>query len=148
MLETNCRNFAYAEELQSLGASMTCNQTQVAIDQKGNIETEIMDTTSDLLNLLLGVEARVFGIRFELFKVSINDRERGVHVLVPSNVVARPCAHRCHGKISSDLSGCEGTHGLVAPIEDWQRCRLPVSVRWHRRGSCHHRGRFHGDTCF
>ena len=78
-----------------------------------------MDTTSDLLNLLLGVEARVFGIRFELFKVSINDRERGVHVLVPSNVVARPCAHRCHGKISSDLSGCEGTHGLVARMRQY-----------------------------
>src|ERR1035437_2475819 len=113
MLETKCRNLAYAEELQSLGASMTCNQTQVAIDQKGNIETEVLDTTGDLLNLLLGGEARVFGIRFELFKVSINDRERGVHVLATSNVVARPCAHRCHRE-PSDLDGSERTHGLVA----------------------------------
>src|ERR1035437_6991659 len=98
MLETNCRNFAYAEKLQSLGAPMTCNQTQVAIDQEGNIETEVFDTTGDLLNLLLGVEARVFGIRLELFNVSINDRERRVHVLATSSVVARFCTYRCHGK--------------------------------------------------
>jgi hypothetical protein len=43
-------------------------------------------------------EARVFGIRFELFNVSINDRERRVHVLATSSVVARPCTYRCHGK--------------------------------------------------
>src|ERR1019366_5214478 len=79
-----------------------------------------MDTTGDLLNLLLGVEARVFGIRFEFFNVSINDRERGVHVLATSNVVARPCAHRCHGKLSADLNGCEGTHGPVALM---RQCR-------------------------
>src|ERR1022692_3069584 len=88
MLETNCRNFAYAEELQSLGASMTCNQTQVAIDQKGDIETEVLDTTGDLLNLLLGVEARVFGICLEFVDVSINDRKRRVRVWATSSVVA------------------------------------------------------------
>src|SRR4029077_4020502 len=122
MLETNCRNFAYAEELQSLGASMTCNQTQVAIDQKGNIETEVLDTTGDLLNLLFGVETRVFGICLELVDVSINDRKRRGRVLATSSVVACSSAHRCHRE-PSDLDGCERTHGLVA--------RIGNTAPWH-----------------
>src|SRR6266849_9749803 len=135
MLETNCRNFAYAEELQSLGASMACNQTQVAIDQKGNIETEVFDTTGDLLNLLLGVETRVFGICLELVDVSISDRKRRVRVLATSSVVACSSAHRCHRGVSSDLNVCEGRHGLVdlmgqcrtvAPGRTWQQSVLPT----------------------
>src|SRR6185295_7182509 len=113
MFETNCRNFAYAEELQSLGASMACNQTQVAIDQEGNIETEVFDTTGDLLNLLLGVETRVFGICLKLVDVSINDRKRRVRVLATSSVVACSSAHRCHRKSPLiRMSAKEDTAGL------------------------------------
>src|SRR5450759_5251854 len=118
MLETNCRYFAYTEELQGLGTSMTCNQTQVAIDQEGNIETEVFDTTGDLLNLLLGVQTRVFGICLEFVDVSINDRKRRVRVWATSSVIACSSAHRCHRE-PSDLDGCERTHGLVARMRQY-----------------------------
>ena len=64
------------EQLRGRQASMTGDQSQVAIHQEWNVESEGLDTAGDLLNLIFRMQTRVLGIRFELSKVAIDDCQR------------------------------------------------------------------------